>query len=308
VASEFSNPECDGDGNIYINTWPDGVHAIHKLNARGERVAVFLPNSPGVRVDMAMSFSIAPDGDVYQLIHGHDGRYVFVYRPNGSLKSTIKLRTGFVFKPSRVTAFATGDLLVSGLEYDKDRKNPVMWPFTGIFSSDGTLRKELALADDDEIHDLAVSGDERVTPAGQPSVNVAVQAGTAKEAEDGNIYLMRRLSPAIIYAISPGGDVRRFTIDPGRPDFMPGIGAGAMHIAGDRIAVLFFHPQTGQSLLKVVDLKGREVATYEGPDPTVKPALGLGFVCYDHNPERFTFLETADDHKLQLITAMPLNP
>ena len=81
-----------------------------------------------------------------------------------------------------------------------------------------------------------------------------------------------------------------------------------MHIAGDRIAVLFFHPQTGQSLLKVVDLKGREVATYEGPDPTVKPALGLGFVCYDHNPERFTFLETADDHKLQLITAMPLNP
>src|SRR5579872_7561841 len=54
IAGELANPECDGKGNVYFDTWPDGVHAIHKLNANGERVGVFLPEAPGVRIDMPL--------------------------------------------------------------------------------------------------------------------------------------------------------------------------------------------------------------------------------------------------------------
>jgi len=176
-----------------------------------------------------------------------------------------------------------------------------MWPFNGIFSSDGTLRKELVLEDDEMIHDLAESGDARVTSAQNPSSNHAVSWGAAETGSDGNVYLMRRLSPAIFYAISPGGTiVERFTVDPGQPDFMP----FTMHIAGNRIAVLFHQPQTGDEVIKVVDLKGREIETYYQPANNGEQPLGLALVCYTNNPERFTFFET-DDNRLELTIAKP---
>jgi hypothetical protein len=178
-----------------------------------------------------------------------------------------------------------------------------MWPFTRIFSSDGTVRKNLTLDDDTQIHDMAASGDPRVRPADRPSYNHAVSWGAAETGADGDVYLMRRLSPAILYAISPGGTSRRFTVDAGRPDFMP----AGMHVSGDRIAVLFWHPQTDEEILKIVDLKGHSIATYDEPVVNGERRLGLAFMCYARNPDRFTFIETADDHKIELITATPMH-
>lgn len=299
LAESLSSPECDSDGSVYFITSPDGVRAIHKLNARGERVALFQPISPGVRVDMSLNFALARNGDVYQLIHGHDGRYVFVYKPDGGLKSTIKLKPG-VLAPSKLAVFPSGEFLVAGLQHDKDRQNPVLWPFTGIFSADGTLKKELTLADDEAVHDLAASGDPTVRPADRPESNFAVSWGAAETGSDGLVYLMRRLSPAIFYGISANGDVvTRFTVAPGRADFMP-VG---MHVSGDRMAVLFWHPQTHEELLKIVDLKGHPVETVAEPVVNGKRAFGVAFTCYARNPERFTFLQTADDRKLELTTS-----
>jgi hypothetical protein len=87
--------------------------------------------------------------------------------------------------------FPSGDLLVSGLRYDRDKNNHVMWPFTGIFSSDGTLLKEVTLEDDDDIRNLAASGDARVSSTTNPYGNHAVEFGQSEAADDGNIYLIR---------------------------------------------------------------------------------------------------------------------
>jgi len=244
ISSEFAEVfleplRCDGEGNLYLRTDPSGVGAIHELNSKGERVALFQPasSSSDVKVNFPARFAIAPDGDVYQLIVAHEiSRYVFVYNRDGSVKSQIKLqKPGLAFFPSMIAVFANGDLLLSGLEHDKDRNNQVMWPFTGIFAADGTLRRELTLKDDLNIHDMAASGDPKVNSPENPSGNRAVSLGAAETGADGNVYLMRRLSPAIIYAISPGGSVRRFQVDPGQSDFTP----SAMHVVGNRIAVLF---------------------------------------------------------------------
>jgi hypothetical protein len=296
-------PKCDSHGDIYLKTTPDGVSAIHKLDAKGERIALFQPKLPSLQIDFSAYFSIAPNGDLYELVYPHEiSRYVLAYGPNGNLKSTIKLQPGFAFLPHRLAVFPSGDFLVSGLEYDKDRDNLVMWPFNGIFSTDGTLRKELVLADDEMIHDMAASGDPRVISPQNPASNHAVSWGAAETGPDGNVYLMRRLSPAIFYAVSAGGEVvRRFTVDPGKEDFMP----FTMHLGGDRIAVLFHQPQTREEIIKVVDLKGREIATYDEPVTNGEQALGLAFVCYAQNPERFTFLETAEDNKLEFLIAKP---
>jgi hypothetical protein len=110
---------------------------------------------------------------------------------------------------------------------------------------------------------------------------------------------MRWLSPAVFYAVSPGGEVvRRFTVDPGNADFRP----LEMHISGSRMAVLFYQPQTNEKVMKIVDLEGNEIATYDELVVDGKPKLGmlgLAFACYSQQPERFTFLIT-DNHKIQL--------
>jgi len=303
LAQTFAFPlKCDADGSLFFRTSPDGFDAIHKLSPKGERLAVFQPNSPDVKVDHAEYFSIGPDGDIYQIIIAHEiKRYVFEYKGDGTVKSEIKLQPGFAFFPSRLAVFPSGDLLVAGLEYDKDR-TAAMWPFTGIFSSDGTLRKELTLEDDERIRDMAASGDPKVTSPQNPSFNHAVTQGSAEVGQDGNVYLMRRLSPAIVYVISAGGGVvRRFTVDPGQEDFMPVI----MHIAGSRMAVLFRQEQTRKEIIKVVDLEGHEIATYDEPVKDGRQALGMAFICYASNPERFTFLTTMEDDKLGLVIAQP---
>ena len=77
----------------------------------------------------------------------------------------------------------------------------------------------------------------------------------------------------------------------------------AMRIADNRIALLFTQRQTFEKIMKVVDLEGKELATYDELREHGKPKLGtLGsaFACYTLHPERFTFLLTADDQRIQL--------
>jgi len=79
-----------------------------------------------------------------------------------------------------------------------------------------------------------------------------------------------------------------------------------MHIDGSRIAVLFFHPQTMEKVMKVVSLEGEEIASYDELLEGGKPKagmLGLAFACYTQRPERFTFLVTDDSHRIQLRSA-----
>jgi len=59
--------------------------------------------------------------------------------------------------------------------------------------------------------------------------------------------------------------------------------------------------------MQIVDLEGRRIAIYEeqveGKAKT--DLLGNAFACYAQNPERFTFLETDDNNKLEFLIAEP---
>jgi len=134
--------------------------------------------------------------------------------------------------------------------------------------------------DDDNIRNLAASGDARVSCTTNSYANQAVEFGQSEAADDGNVYRMRWITPTIFYAISPEGKVvRRFVVDPGDEGFAP----VAMHIASNRIAVLSFHEQTKEKRMKIVDLEGHEIATYEEAridGKTKNDFLGLAFACY----------------------------
>jgi hypothetical protein len=301
---------CDGDGNLYLHTDSAGASAIHKLNAKGEKLALFeaSPNPNFPKIDVASHFDLEGDGsEVHEIVFPHEiSRYVFVFSSDGTLKSTVKLQPGFPFMPGKLAVFPTGQYLISGLKYDADR-TAAMWPFNGIFAADGRLLKEIELRDDKTLHDMAASGDARAALPGNPHANRAISNSQVEVADDGNAYLMRWTNPAIFYAISPGGEVvRRFTVDPGDSGYRP----AAMHVYKGRIAVLFVEAQSGDEVMRIVDLQGHEIATYDDPKPddpkaTNNSRLGAAFACYTENPTRFVFLGASDDNRLQFLIAEP---
>lgn len=295
---------CDSSGNVYFETDTYGSSGIHKLAPSGERLAVFTPgsNTEFKKIDSTGYFTVTDTGELYELAFPHElSRYVFVYKSDGSYKDAIKLETGFPWMPSSLAVFPSGTLLVSGLEYDSDQTS-AMWPFTAIFSSDGTLLKQIKLKDDDTLRGLAAGGDTRVISPQNPRANHAIDF-SKMEVGDGNVYVMRWINPAIFYAISAGGEVvRRFTVDPGDSGYHP----VSMHVSQNRIAVLFVQSQTETSLVKVVDLEGHDVATYvTGGAQQKTDLLGTAFACYAVNPERFTFLISDDQNKLRVQIAEP---
>jgi hypothetical protein len=306
MATVFYPPlRCDSAGNLYLRTDSGGVPAIHKLNSKGERVALFEASSnPDLKIDVARYFALDADGtELYELVYPHEiNRYVFVYKSDGTFKSAVKLKPGFPFSPKKLTVFPSGQFLISGEEYDEDRTS-AMWPFTGIFAADGTLLKEFELGDEKELREMATSGDTRVSRPGNPHANLAVDNGQVEIGADWNAYLMRWTNPTIFYAISPGGEVvRRFTVDPGESSFRP----SAMHVYKNRIAVLFVKMHSNDLIMKIVDLEGHEIATYDGPKPSPKgsnSSLSAAFACYTENPTRFVFLGANDDDKVQFWIA-----
>ena len=281
------------------------VAAVQKINRKGDPVASFeaRPNTDK-KIDLAAQFAVGSNGEFYQLVFPHEiKRYVFTYKSDGTFKSSIKLDPGFPWVPSAIDVFPSGQMLITGLEYDKDR-TAAMWPVTGIFSADGRLLKEVKLEDDETLHDMAAVGDARVSLSGIPQSNLAVSSSEVEMAEDGNAYLMRWTNPAIIYAISPRGEVvRRIELDPGEPDYH----AGTMHIFKNRIAMLFIQPNSFEKIMMIVDLQGHQIARYREvkSNGQNQPLLSGAFYCYTEAPSRFTFLGSNDDGKLQFWIAEP---
>jgi len=306
VARGLGDLSCDSDGNLYLGSDSPAIPGIRKLGPRGELLATFAPtDNPDVKVGGAGSFAVSQGGDLYVVVFPDKEitRYVLIFKSDGTYKNKIKLQPGFAWVPASIAIFANGSLLMTGQEYVKGQP---MAPFTGIFSAEGKLLKELDLEDDKVIDGMALSGDPRVVSSSNPVSNRAVSWGKMQAARDGNIYVMLWLSPTVFYAVSPAGRVvRRFTVDSGRDDLMP----MEMHISGDRIAVLFVQRETHETLMKVLDLEGHELATYDYDRPADGVSksnvvhLGLAFACYSAKPEHFTFLTTTDDHRIQLQLA-----
>ncbi len=304
VDAEFlSGPRCDADGNLYLRNDRTFQSPVHKLNLKGEKIADFLASSssdlPNLPPQLAHSgeFSVAENGDLYlEIMASMTEHDLLVFGKDGTYKSKVVLDIGSVWQVNKLAVFSSGEFLIAGEKWQKPEQNYA--PFTGIFSSNGTFLKELSLEDDAKIYKFTVDGDSAMVP--HPGNNRAIFQGAIATAADGNIYLMRWLSPAVIYAISPGGEVvRRMTVDPGDQGAMP----ENMRIAGDSIAIEFRNKDTKKKLFKVIDLQGKTRATYRWPEVEGKPVwLSL---CYMQNPERFVFLDLAKDDVPVLRVAEP---
>jgi hypothetical protein len=137
---------------------------------------------------------------------------------------------------------------------------------------------------------MAEAGDPQVTSSSNRMSNQAVSLGSMEMAGDGNAYLMRRVNPAIIYAISSGGEVvRRFTVKSDKD----GASRLGLHASKSRLAIQYWNNETKEMQIKVVNMDGNEVASYEDLDKE-SPKAGPALTCFTENPDRFTFLTNVD--------------
>ena len=319
VASEMggafmSGTKCDSDGNLYIRKFAMDrplLGPVVKIDPDGKRVALFDPAAfSQLGLDRADAFSPASDGGMYQVAQSGVLKpriYVLHFSSDGSTSSPTLLAADL--EVYTFAAFASGSFLVSGVERDLQNKNDRGRNFTAVFSADG---RELAQLSFEE------SRAPRKTGA-KPGAGGSPQAAAQNEAQnkfqndaekaapgldladaevgsDGNLYVMRRSSPALVYVIAPSGKIMQ-TLKIAAP--LLGAAPSAFHVSRNRLAISFGNEESQSQTIVVADAQtGRKIASYS--DPT---GLGTSFACYSANEGVFTFLNLGEGNALEVIRA-----
>ena len=314
----MSGSKCDGDGNLYIRkvaTDRPLLGPVVKIDPDGKRVALFDPVAfSQLALDRADAFSPASDGGMYQVAQSGVVKpriYVLHFSSDGSTSSPALLAADF--EVYTFAAFASGNFLASGVERDLQNKNDRGRNFTAVFSADG---RELAQLSFEESRGPRKAGAKPNTGGSQPAAaqtkaqseaqnevqNDAEKAAPgldladAEVGSDGNLYVMRRSSPALVYVIAPSGKIMQ-TLKIAAP--LPGSAPNAFHVSANRLAISFGNEESQSQTIVVADAQtGRRIASYS--DPT---GLETSFACYSANEGVFTFLKLGEGNALEVIRA-----
>jgi hypothetical protein len=304
LAPSFVQPlKCDPAQNLYLRIFrQDSAKRlpVEKLDSDGIVRAVFRPDQvSGLTLAATSYFAVLSSGEFYQLGWGSEkqadwGAYVLNFAQDGKFKSATRLESPFL-NATQLAVFPSGQYLVSGLRSGSEPRSPL--PFTGIFSADGKLLKEVKLADDDDMMKRAAAGDDWIVDPASPVLIKPITRGEAAMGDDGNAYLMRRIAPTVIYVISSEGNVlRRMVVEAPDANSLP----HAMHLSGNKLLLQFWDSDTHQALLEIIDAKsGSEISSYDAG------TLGASIACYQAERESFIFLGTGEGGKLNIQTAQP---
>jgi hypothetical protein len=318
VASEmggaFMSPsKCDADGNLYIRKYAVDrpmLGPVVKIDPDGKRTVLFDPATfSQLALDRADAFSPAADGGMYQIAQSGVLKpriYVLHFSSDGSPSSPTRLDADF--EVYTFAAFASGNFLVSGVQRDVQNKNDRGRNFTAVFSADG---RELAQLSFQEPRGSAKAEAKSDAGGRQQGAEKDAQKETQKDAEksaptldladaevgsDGNLYVMRSSSPALVYVIAPSGKIMQ-TLKVAAP--LPGAVPSAFHVSGNRLAISFGNEEPEGQTVVVADAQtGRKIASYA--DLT---GLGTSFACYEANDGVFTFLKLGGGNALEVIRA-----
>jgi hypothetical protein len=282
---------CDREGNIYARVWAGDDSSIDQLPVQeitpdGRLTRNFRAAEAFQKTDLAKGVFASDAGDIYQVARIEEGIYAVKFAKDGSALSTVKLEAdGRLVDPWQLAVFKTGGYLVSGLTGEDHRT-----PYTAVFDANGKLVRKVYEPEDEDARRKAASGDEGYTHSN--AGNRFVGLGDVASAEDGNVYLLRGISPALVYVVSPTGQVvRKLHIDAGDSDFA----ARSIKSYAGRLAIGFQGPT---NLVLVTDLEGKTIASYTmGRHKPDLPALA----CF--NSSGFTFATVYAEKGLYLLKA-----
>lgn len=280
---------CDASGNFYAYLSDNEVPASYRLAKISPSGAVLQQRDvaahiPGTRIS---AFSVLPDGAVYMvgITPSASGKlFVIVLAKDGRVSSRIELQSK-PFAPSQLVAFPSGELLVSGSRNTK--------PVTQLFDLHGNLLRDIYEAEDEELYQRAETGE--LSATADRWGNKAVWRGDAALGSDGNAYLLRAVSPALIYVISHhGAIVRKVRIQ----SPLPGLAPYSLRVAPGRLAVSFVGEGTTLGLIRLTSDSGKDIEIYSSDEPGAYPGLPG---CY--NGSSFSFLSRPDDKEIVITTA-----
>ena len=290
----MSGSKCDSDGNLYIHKYAADrplLGPVVKIDRDGKRVAVFDPAVfSQLALDRADSFSPAFDGGLFQIAQSGILKpriYVLRFSFDGTPSFTPRLDADFELY--NFAAFLGGNFLVSGVRRDVQDKNDRGRNFTAVFSADG---RELAQVSFDGTGKSGKAGATKASDNSVPPLDLS----DAEVGIDGNLYVLRRSSPALIYVIAPSGKIARTLkvfapLHSGSPD--------AFHVSVNRLAVSFWNEDSQRQTIVVADAQtGQKIASYADAD-----GLGPSFACYSANDGVFTFLKLGEGNALEVIRA-----
>ncbi len=298
----MSSSKCDADGNLYVRKLAVDrplLGPVVKIDRDGKRTALFDPAAfSQLALDRADAFSPASDGGMYQIAQSGGLKpriYVLRFSSDGSPSSPTLLDADF--EVYTFAAFADGNFLVSGVKRDVQNKNDRGRNFTAVFSADGRELAQLSFqAPQEAAKASARKANTGVLLAVAEKATPGLDLAEAEAGSDGNLYVMRFSSPAIVYVIGPSGKTVK-TIKVSSP--LTGAVPSAFHLSGNRLALSFWNEESHRQIVVVADAQtGRKIASYA--DPT---GLGPSFACYSANDGVFTFLKLGEGNELEVIRA-----
>jgi len=274
---------CDQQGRTYVKLLsgePGHVEPLLRISDKGLVEAQF-----DMSGEMPLRYAMRPDGGAV-MFHS-DGKYKFLdnFAPDGKHESSVRLEPPPTpFFPSQIAVFHSGEIFISGLQYQPGYKASA-----AIYSTTGSLIKQPTL-DEDERREQEIA-----TDSGAQKLNAeAVNESVATPGDDGLVYLMRPTNPVLVYAISRAGDVLR-TIR-----VTPPVGAGApdfgLRIVKNKVMIQY-RRDCGPgvkacvgSVIAIVDSDtGKRLADYEANTKEVAGTI----TCYVPDPDRFFLLSHA---------------
>jgi len=296
---------CDEAGNVYVRREeydkPGQERArrpISKISSDGNLKESFRIldafQNPQARGEVnSKCVFVTADGKVFQAGDSQGEVFVVEFAPDGSVKTKTKLATAPDTQSWLLAVFKSGEYLLTATT-GKDN----LTPFTAVFAADGRLVKKIYEPEDEEARLKASPADWEPRPVGSVGGADFVRRGDVTAGSDGNVYLLHRTaSPALVYVISPAGEVlRKLRIDAGDSELL----ARSVKFYDGRLAIEFdrgFHFDTHQNRIKVTDLQGNSIADYR-----MRPVVGdHSLYLAGYGPEGFTFVPYENDDKLYLV-------
>ena len=285
---------CDEQGRLYVKLvkiGPGMMGPLFRLSSKGVAETEF--DTSGALINR---YAVRPDGGVIMMRVEEATKIVDNFAPDGTRGSSIVLeRPPTPFFPSQLAVFHSGEILISGLQYQPGYKAG-----TAIYDPTGHLIKQVVLDGDVEL-ERTIAQDTRAQQQNNKDVNQSV----AVTGDDGLVYLMRATSPASVYAISAAGDVvRKIVLNPPTGAGSPYFG---IRVVKNRLVVQFNRScentaaagSCRSSTYAVVDATtGQKLAAYEAD----KEAGGT-LACYAPDPDRFYIF--SDRPGLEIVEAEP---
>ena len=187
--------------SISIRRTRPGKFDVVKIAPDGSQKATYSYSGVAdIKDDTLLAASAGDHEEMYELLRAPGQRVLLRLSENGQLESRTEIDAPEPFAPAQLEVLPNGTLFVSGTLIGDKTGHGAGEPVNALYDASGRWLKEIRLKNDSGLLKQPLKTADRIG-----SQNRAVHFGRTTVGNDGNLYVMRATSPAMVYVISPEG-------------------------------------------------------------------------------------------------------